>query len=125
MINPTLALASGRPRLIPDISKAPLPSLLLLGDAPDYSIDTVSELIRQSDLPKVPTWQLDWDSNLRPSGRKAPNLPLSNHCPCNELIIQRALSRGLWASHMDVSTDGYKLELGQCSHSDCASPKSV
>ena len=28
------------------------------------------------DLPKVLTWQLEWDSNLRPSGCKAPNLPL-------------------------------------------------
>ena len=25
------------------------------------------------DLPKVPTWQLEWDSNLQPSVRKAPN----------------------------------------------------
>ena len=31
------------------------------------------------DLPKLPTWRLEWDSNLRPSGRKAPNLPLSQH----------------------------------------------
>ena len=29
------------------------------------------------DLPKVSMWQLEWDSNLRPSGRKAPNLPPS------------------------------------------------
>jgi len=26
---------------------------------------------------KVPTWWLEWDSNKRPSGHKAPNLPLS------------------------------------------------
>ena len=26
------------------------------------------------------TWQLEWDMNLQPSGRKAPNLPLS-HTP--------------------------------------------
>ena len=31
------------------------------------------------DLPKVPTWRLEWDSNLRPSGRNGPNLPLSHH----------------------------------------------
>ena len=24
-------------------------------------------------------WRLDWDSNLRPSGRNAPNLPLSHY----------------------------------------------
>jgi len=56
---------------------------LLLRGAPNYSIDTVSELTRRSstatgnwvkDLPKVPTWWLEWDSNLRPSRRKAPNL---------------------------------------------------
>src|SRR6218665_1724509 len=37
--------------------------------------------LRVKDLPKVCTWQLEWDSNLRPSGRKAPNLPLSHHAP--------------------------------------------
>ena len=31
------------------------------------------------DLPKVPMWRLEWDLNLRPSGCKAPNLPLSHH----------------------------------------------
>jgi len=51
---------------------------------PDYSVDTVSELtsqkcywqLRVKDLPKVPMWRLEWDSNQRPSRRKAPNLPL-------------------------------------------------
>src|SRR6218665_440773 len=33
------------------------------------------------DLPKVHTWWLEWDSNLRTSGCKAPNLPLSHHAP--------------------------------------------
>ena len=33
------------------------------------------------DLPKVPMWRLEWDSNLRPSGHKASNLPLSHHAP--------------------------------------------
>src|SRR6218665_2571630 len=32
-------------------------------------------------LPKVPTWLLESDSNLRPFGRIASNLPLSNHAP--------------------------------------------
>src|SRR6218665_372102 len=40
------------------------------------------------DLPKVPTWRLEWDSNLRPFGRKAPNLPLSNHTPFIQLPLQ-------------------------------------
>ena len=29
------------------------------------------------DLPKVPTWRLERDSNLRPFGRKTSNLPMS------------------------------------------------
>ena len=33
------------------------------------------------DLPIVPTWLLEYDLNLRPSGRKAPNLPVSDHAP--------------------------------------------
>jgi len=33
------------------------------------------------DLPKVPTGQLYWDSSLRPSGPKEPNLPLGPHAP--------------------------------------------
>ena len=35
----------------------------------------------EKDLPKIPMWQVKWDSNLRPSGHKAPNLPLSHHAP--------------------------------------------
>jgi len=31
------------------------------------------------DLPKVPTWRQEWDSNLQPSGRKAPNLLMNHH----------------------------------------------
>ena len=33
------------------------------------------------DLLKVPTWRLERDLNLWPSGRKAPNKPLSHHAP--------------------------------------------
>jgi len=33
------------------------------------------------ELPRVPTWQLEWASNLRPLGRKAPNLPMSHPTP--------------------------------------------
>ena len=31
------------------------------------------------DLPHVPTWRKELDWSLQPSGRKAPNLPLSHH----------------------------------------------
>src|SRR6218665_400729 len=50
-------------------------SPLLLTGAPDYSTDTVSEFhtkahrqLQVKDLPKVPTWRLEWESNPRPSG---------------------------------------------------------
>src|SRR6218665_1801941 len=73
---------------IPDISIAPHQGSLFRG-ASDYSIDTESELtpkalhatIRVKDLPIVPPYlsTIEWDSNQRPSGRNAPNLPLSHH----------------------------------------------
>ena len=47
----------------------------LLRGAPDYSTDTVSEFhaeahrqLQVKDLPKVPTWRLERESNPRPSG---------------------------------------------------------
>src|SRR6218665_919097 len=46
---------------------------------------TVSE-----DLPKVPTWRLERDSNARPSGRKVSFLPMRNRvqrCPTMSLHI--------------------------------------
>src|SRR5688572_10274113 len=62
------------------------PSIFLLRGAPDYSADTESEFhaeaheqLRVKDLPRVPTWQLEVDSNPQPSGCKAPNIPL-HHC---------------------------------------------
>src|SRR6218665_2239310 len=50
-------------------------SPLLLRGAPDYSTDTVSEFhaeahrqLQVKDLPKVPTWRLERESNPRPYG---------------------------------------------------------
>ena len=50
-------------------------SPLLLRGAPDYSTDTVSKFhveahrqLQVKDLPKVPTWRLEQESNPRPSG---------------------------------------------------------
>src|SRR6218665_1286259 len=50
-------------------------SPLLPRGAPDYSTDTVSEFhaeanrqLQVKDLPKVPTWRLERESNPRPSG---------------------------------------------------------
>ena len=35
--------------------------------------------LRVKDLPRVPMWRLEWDSNWRSSGWKAPNLLMSHH----------------------------------------------
>src|SRR6218665_3957199 len=37
--------------------------------------------LRIKDLPKVPTWRLERDSNPQPFGRKASNLPTRHHVP--------------------------------------------
>src|SRR5688572_30314853 len=64
------------------------PSRFLLRGAPDYSADTelefhaeAHEQLRVKDLPRVPTWRLEVDSNLQPSGCKAPNIPLHHRTP--------------------------------------------
>ena len=61
-------------------------SPLLLGDAPDYSTDTVSEFhtevhrqLQVKDLPKVPTWRLERESNPRPSGWESSSQPRHHH----------------------------------------------
>src|ERR1043165_1754473 len=58
------------------------PSRFLLRGVPDYSADTESEFqaeeleqLRVKDLPRVPTWRLEVDSNPQPCGCKAPNIP--------------------------------------------------
>ena len=63
-----------------------------------HSTDTVSEFHAKTpeataseEMPKVPTWRLERDSNLRFFGRKAWNLPMSHHAPCSShriLILQ-------------------------------------
>ena len=60
-------------------SSSPLP----LRGTPYYSIRVnTSRRYRQLWVkPKVPAWRLELESNLRPSGRKALNLPLSHHGP--------------------------------------------
>ena len=66
-------------------------SPLLRRGAPFYHVYTVSELTCRSAIQatvsekfaKVPTWRLEWDSNLRPYGRKAANLSMSHHATRN------------------------------------------
>ena len=63
-------------------------SPLLLRGAPDtarilcrsFTLKRQGQL-QVKDLPKVPTWWLDRDSNLRPFGRKVSNLLMSHHAP--------------------------------------------
>ena len=63
-------------------------SPLLLGGTPDYTTDTVSEFhaethrqLQVKDLPKVPTWQLERESNPRPSRWKSSSQPRHHHIP--------------------------------------------
>ena len=42
--------------------------------------------LRVKDLPKVPTWRLERDSNPRPFGRKASNLPMRHNAPWRRLV---------------------------------------
>src|SRR6218665_400182 len=63
-------------------------SPLLLRGAPDNArilcqsfMPKCHRQLRVKDLPKVPMWQLEWDSNPRTFGRKAINLPMSHHAP--------------------------------------------
>ena len=51
--------------------------------------------LRLKDLPEVLTWRLEWDSNMRPSGRKAQNLTTTpqtladlKYLGCNPLKIK-------------------------------------
>ena len=65
---------------------------------PTTAIDTVSEFIRRrvqrykqlqvKDLPKVPTWRLERDSNPRRSSRKASTLPMRHHAPQRLVCIR-------------------------------------
>src|SRR6218665_1642585 len=61
---------------IPDISIAPL-QILCRSCMPKRH-----RHLRVKD--KVPTWQPERDSNPRPFGRKATNLPMSHHAPQND-----------------------------------------
>ena len=74
-------------------------SPLLLRGAPDYSTDTVSEFhakahkqLQVKDLPKVPTWWLEWESNLssQPRLHDVPHVNILSvyvfMCNCNILL---------------------------------------
>ena len=78
----------------PDISISPL-------QVHYYSEFNMSKRNRQLWV-KVHTRRLEWDSNLRPSGHKAPNLPLSHHAP----LWPESLHTGMFFSTMLRVTTG-------------------
>jgi len=43
--------------------------------------------LRVKDLPKVPTWRLERDSNPRLFGRKATNIQMSHHAPRPSVLV--------------------------------------
>src|SRR6218665_2362287 len=43
--------------------------------------------LRVKDLPKVPTWRIERDSNPRPFGQKATNLPMSHHASHQQIYF--------------------------------------
>src|SRR6218665_1803796 len=60
--------------------------------------------LQVNDLPKVPTWWLEWDSNLRPFGRKALTLPMLHythkHSEKNPYFGFFTMPQNLWLSLM-------------------------
>src|SRR6218665_3038470 len=44
--------------------------------------------LRVKDLPKVPTWRVERNSNPRPSGRKASTLPVRHHVRLNFVVTR-------------------------------------
>src|SRR6218665_3703754 len=67
---------------------------LLLRGAPDTAWILCQSFTPKShrqlqvkDLPRVPTWLLEQDSNPRPFERKATNLPMSHQAPINVLLL--------------------------------------
>ena len=43
-------------------------------------------------VPRLPTWRLEWDSNMLPSGWKTPSLPLSHHAPRVSVCVSFCVS---------------------------------
>jgi len=92
--------------------------LQVLWGASDYSIDNVSELTRRSatdncDLPKVPMWRLEWNSNLRPSVRKAPNLRLRHHAS-QKIKLWKNVGFLSWISGWLWFLDWWEVWGGHC-----------
>jgi len=52
--------------------------------------------LRVKDLPKVDTLRIEWELNLWPSGRKAPNLLLTRASTPHNICWLRVLCHGWW-----------------------------
>ena len=63
------------------------------------------------DLPKVPQWRLEWDSNLQPSRRKAPNLPLYGNEPIKFLLAVITVSLPHHLAFLPVVVLHFKLHV--------------
>src|SRR6218665_2659105 len=76
--------------------------------------------LQVKDLPNFPRWWLQWDSNLCPSGCKAPNLPQSHHahdvnytlCP----LRLQDYSKTFFIRFPKINTKGQLLSATQRTH---------
>src|SRR6218665_3874884 len=86
---------------IPNISILPLQVHYYSEALPTTAIDTMSEFCTpkryrqlQNNLPKVPTWRLERDSNPRYSDRKALSLPMRHHT--QQIILHTYLNQAVY-----------------------------
>src|SRR6218665_3984097 len=88
--------------LILDISIVPLQVHLELqhGYYVEVNMSKRYRQLRVKDFPKVPTWWLEWDSNLQPSICKAINLPLSHPLLYQKAKIIKLLQLPILSSYM-------------------------
>ena len=63
------------------------------------------------DLPKIPMWRLDLDSNCLPSGRKASTLPMRHHVKHDCRKAMAARNRMLSLLYYYIQTDGDESEI--------------
>ena len=64
--------------------------------------------LRVKDLPKVPTWRLEWDSNQRPS---APNT--TTEPPCFFMLIKWLISHNYSSASIKVNKHSQSKHIGE------------
>src|SRR6218665_2012535 len=66
--------------------------------------NSIAKQLPENYFPKVPAWRLELDLNLRPSGRKAPNLPLNYHAPqLISALVPMSTPRSVYACSRSTS----------------------